>query len=124
MAVNEEVYNFLLTVSTLTAYIGTRLYWVDDPSDSSYPKVVFKELTKPTKWLSVDQWQRWRFYILAEDKFVCQAIGDIIKSSLNESYGTFGTEEIDNISHINDEGIELREDGVYELIQDYRVSYH
>ena len=124
MSVREEVYNYLLTVSSLTDIIGTRLYYVECHETPEYPMIVYKEFSRPTSYQTDDQWQRWRFYILAEDPHVCEDINSILKSNLNRAYGTFGIEEVDYIAHMNDLEIVFRDDEVYELISDYRVIFH
>ena len=67
MSVREEVYNYLLTISSLTDIIGTRLYYVECHETPEYPMIIYKEFSRPTSYQTDDQWQRWRFNILAED---------------------------------------------------------
>lgn len=123
--IEENIYNYLISFSSLTSRVNPdSIGWIDVPEEYSYPKIKFVVISKPTMYQSDDQWQRWRFYIIAVDKFECQALADILTDILNRLYGLVDGTYIDYVAKIDESPIELRDDSLYEMSIDFRVLYH
>ena len=126
--VEERIYNYLIDADSnvdITSVVpASQIGWVDLPELTPYPQIVFKCISKPPMYQSTDQWQRWRFYILSEDKFKCQEIADLLESKLHRAYGVIDGQVFDFITKLDDSPIQRREDSIYEMYVDYRILYH
>ncbi|HUT63701.1 MAG TPA: hypothetical protein VMZ04_07070 [Anaerolineae bacterium] len=123
--IQESVHNYLISKVDLTAYVGERIYWPDAPQGSTYPLITFKTVSAPKDYMLDDEWQRWRFYIFDEDKFVVNTISDKLKGYLQNLYGDVDVDYIDLITRIDEIDPEYRaDDQVYYKYIDFRVIYH
>jgi hypothetical protein len=123
MAVEENIFNYLTGKSDLTLYIGKRLGWIVLEA-KQYPQVTYKRIDAPGQLDYDDEWQRWRFYVMSNDKFECQTISDIIQGHLHRAYGLIDGRYFDCIVKIDQSPPEKRADNIFEQYTDYRVCYH
>jgi hypothetical protein len=125
MTINEAsaIYDYLNSDVNFSSRVNT-FGFLDVPEGSPVPRVSYKVISSPTFWETDDQWQRWRFFVVAEDKFDCLEIADIIEGLLNRAYGTIGGIYFDFISRLDASEVEQRDDELYELYIDYRVKWH
>lgn len=120
----ENIYNYLKDVDAIHAIVSDRIYWIDGDQGTTYPQISFKKISSPQKYETPDQWQRWRFYILCEDKFECNTLADLLTTHLNGIYGLLDVQYFDYISKIDEGIIKLRDDEIYEMYIDFRIVYH
>lgn len=124
--VSESLHTYLAADMSIAAMVDAASigYITVNSDDATYPRIIYKKISSPAMHQATDEWQRWRFYALAENKFDVDTLLGYITDRLNNVYGTVGTDDIDNISKI-DEGITIkRSDGIYEGYADFRINYH
>jgi len=121
----ENIHNYLASFADLTQQVDSEnIAWVDVPQERTYPRIKYVVLSKPVFHQTDDQWQRWRFYIVGNDKYDVDLIARILKQKLNRVYGDVGGAEFDLIVMLDESEMILRDDNIYEVYQDYRVLYH
>lgn len=122
--IEENIYNFLIADSSITALVGRRIHWINDEQGTAYPKITFKCMSKPKLYQATDEWRRYRFFVYGEDKYTVQNIADTLTSKLHGLYGEVDGVYIDFMSKLDEIPPELREDSIYEMYLDFRVKYH
>lgn len=126
--IEEAIWNYLTGIAELQdidGFIPTgQIGWVDLDQDVNYPRIVFKNISRPVLYQFPDQWQRFRFYILAPDKYTCVRLGRILSDSFEALTGEMGGKTISYVTKIEDEDPMYQElQQVYELTQDYRFIF-
>jgi len=128
MALNQDMYDYLVTISDLTDLVSVNsIFWNDFP-EGVVTSVTYKMISNPRKYNagSVDDtWQRWRFYINHASKVTCKAIADVLTQNLHEMGGDIGGTIVSYIAQIDESDPNIREDlALYEIIQDYSINKH
>jgi hypothetical protein len=123
--IQDNIYTFLSGTAALTALVpADQIGWSDVLNTEAYPKITYTCVSNPQAYPEADQWQRWRFYVVAIDKFEARAIADVLDTTLNRAYGDVGGVTVEFMAKIDESPVELRDDGNYELSLDYRIIYH
>ncbi len=129
MLLDKAIWTYLSGIAALVAKVPAEsIQWGDAEQETAVPRVVYRRISSPSLYDATDQWQRWEIITVHTDKYEAQAIGVIISDSLHRfkgaDQGTFGGMAVDYIEKIEDRDPQLRTDGRYELIQEYRFIFH
>lgn len=123
--IEEDIYNFLISDTEFTSLVDSdSLGYISVENSASYPKVTFNIISRPRIVYGSDEWQRWRFFIVSDNRFECREIADVLTDMFNGSYGTFGSSTIDYIQKLDEYIVELDDRGLYQLSIDFRIKYH
>jgi hypothetical protein len=129
--IQRNIYNFLISAedsnekSTLIDYVDpASIGYVDVNVNAEYPRVTYNIISNPELYQTSDKWQRWRFYVSAQDKFLCKEIGDTLTEKLNNCYGLIDGVYFDYIVKLDESPITKSDDQIYEMYIDFRVLYH
>ncbi len=129
MSLDEAIHNYLCTIPELLAIVEKNsIQWIDAEQGTVYPRIVYQLISSPLDYDSVEQWQRWQFTIIHQDKWKCDEIAGILTKHLHgfrgSDKGTFGGLNIDYIARLANIGSNMREDNQYQKIQDYSIYFH
>lgn len=123
MSLKDDIYNYLMADTDFTSLVDS-LGWVSVEETSAYPRVTFNVIDAPRIYQASDEWQRWRFYIVASNKFDIESISSVLTDLLNGLYGTVGSSTVDFIQKLTESEVQMREDLIYESYIDFRILYH
>jgi hypothetical protein len=132
MLLDEAIYNHLSGVAAIIALVpATSIQWIDAELETTIPRIVFRRISAPAMYDAYDQWQRWEIVTVHQDKWSCRQIANLVSDNLNRFktvneglFGGAGGMSIDYIEKIEDPDPTLREDGRYEVIQEFRFIFH
>lgn len=127
--IDEAIYNHLITEPLIIVEVAAKnINWIEGSQSTTYPQITYINISSPNMYDSNDQWQRWRFFIVAKDRVRCRDIAKLVKERLNRfkgaDEGLFGGMAVDYVEIIEDMKIEYRDDSKFEAIQDYRFCFH
>jgi hypothetical protein len=125
MEIEEAIDTYLKSISDLTDVIPIQsIGWIDKRESTEYPRLVFRNISNPKLYEMPDRWQRWRFYILAEDSYTCKAVARILDTNLEALYGNMGGLTMSYVTKLNFPDPEFDEDRQkYMITMDYRFSF-
>lgn len=124
--ISESLHTYLSEDTLIAAIVNAASigYITVNKDNADYPRIIYKKISSPAMYQGTDEWQRWRFYVLSQNKFDIDTIIGYITDRLNNVYGTIEDDDVDNISKI-DEGMTIkRDDGIFEGYVDFRINYH
>ena len=123
--IEQAIYDYLVGIDDLTDVVNINaIARLEITQTTAYPRLVFKNIDKPVLYEMPDEWQRWRFYILANDPYTAVAIGRILDTNFEGLTGTMGDKKISYVTKLADADPEFQEvQNMWELIQDYRFIF-
>ena len=125
MEIEEAIDTYLKSLSDLTDIIPVQsIGWVDKRQSTEYPRLVFRNISNPKLYEMPDRWQRWRFFIFAEDPFTCKAVGRLLDTKFEALYGNMGGLKMSYVTKLDFYDPEYDEDRQkYFLTMDYRFCF-
>jgi hypothetical protein len=127
LTIEDAIYTFLVATSEITDEVAIEsICWNEADQDVENPKIVFKNISKPNISDSDDQWQRWRFFITAVDKRDCLRIARVLFNQMHRKDDQLDDDfQVDFINNVSNSDPEYNETSqVWEILQDYRITYH
>jgi len=128
--IQEAMYNFLNSITDLTDLVQD-INWIDGNQQNAvllYPAVTYRVISAPSLHLTSDQWQRWRFYIVGDNKNELYDIKKILEDNLNYAIGELDPTtgfKVDFIEKIDENEILYDSDTkLYTKFLDFRIIYH
>jgi len=127
MSIETTLRAYLLTDTTLTGYISTRLYYAKAPQEVVKPYVVYWTLGDPNEKTLVGHDGAnpiITFRMVAETAAVLVAISEAIRAKIIDFTGTMGTMDVYRINAVNFTDFPPQKDQDFlERFCDYEVMY-